>query len=150
MNAGIEKLRIFLDKVPARLKEIAEPQSKPASDKWSAKEELGHLIDSAANNHQRIVRVQSEDKLSLPGYQQDQWVKVHGYQRRDWQELIELWSSFNQQLLIAATSVPDAAWANTCRISDLGPLTLKVVFEDYLDHMLHHLEHIGLRADDLK
>ena len=146
----LEKFRNILDKVPARLKQTASPQSKPLADKWSAQEELGHLIDSAANNHQRIVRVQAEDGLSLPGYQQDDWVKVHRYQQRTWAELIDLWSSFNQQLLNAASSVPDAAWSHTCRIANSDPMTLKFVFEDYLDHMLHHLKHIGIFVDDLR
>jgi hypothetical protein len=148
----LKQLRALIDESPSRLKElqIARVELKPSPSKWSPKEELGHLLDSAANNHQRIVRTQLEDKPKMPGYDGDAWVKLHRYQQRNWQEMIELWRALNQQLLAAAEAVSDSAWSRTCTIADSQPLTLKFVFEDYIDHMLHHLVHIGVEADDLK
>ena len=37
-------------------------------DSWSPRQELGHLIDSAANNHIRFVRAATEPEFSGPGY----------------------------------------------------------------------------------
>ena len=127
----------------------AKIADKPDPSKWSAKEELGHLLDSAANNHQRIVRAQLEDKPEMPGYNGNHWVALHRYQQRDWSELIGLWHALNAQLLTAAQAVPEEAWSRTLTIADSKPLTLRFVFEDYLDHMLHHLRHIGVQLDDL-
>jgi DinB superfamily len=148
---ALSRLERILAEVPSRLGKLdgATAARKPSPGKWSPKEELGHLLDSAANNHQRIVRVQMEDKLAMPGYQQENWVKVHGYQERDWRELIGLWTALNRHLLAAAQSVPPSAWANTCMVGDSGPLTLDFVFTDYLSHMLHHLQHLGIAVDDL-
>jgi hypothetical protein len=148
----LRQLRALIDEIPARLSKLSQSQAdlKPSPSKWSLKEELGHLLDSAANNHQRIVRTQLEDKPKMPGYDGDAWVKLHKYQQRNWQEMIALWQALNQQLLAAAEAVPDPAWSRTCTIADSAPLTLKFVFEDYVDHMLHHLVHIGIEADDLK
>ena len=70
----------------------------------------GHLLDSAANNHQRIVRAQLEDNPAMPGYDGPKWVSLHAYQKRDWHELIGLWKALNRQLLSAAEAVPDSAW----------------------------------------
>jgi hypothetical protein len=123
---------------------------KPSPVKWSPKEELGHLLDSAANNHQRIVRTQLEHEPKMPGYDGNAWVELHKYQRRNWQEMIDLWRNLNRQLLAAAEAVPDAAWSRTCTIADSQPLTLKFVFEDYIDHMVHHLKHIGVQVNDRK
>ena len=117
---------------------------------WTRKQIVGHLLDSAANNHQRIVRAQFEDNLSLPGYDQNRWVAVHAYQRRDWKELIEVWQALNQQLLAAAEAVPDSAWSHTLTVAGSEPLTLQFVFDDYVVHMLHHLQHIGIEVDDIK
>ena len=89
-----------------------------------------------------------EDKLAMPGYQQEKWVNVHHYQSREWAELIDLWRAMNLQLLSAARSVPDAAWTNTCTVGGSAPMTLQFVFEDYLRHMLHHLQHIGIEVAD--
>jgi hypothetical protein len=143
-------LRRLLNDVPARLQRIQEPRQRPNSGKWSPKEELGHLLDSAANNHQRIVRVQMQDGLAMPGYEQKDWVRIHAYQERDWQELIQLWSGLNCQLLAAAEAVPDSAWRHTCTVAGSESMTLQFVFEDYLDHMRHHLEHIGVEVADLQ
>jgi hypothetical protein len=147
--AVLAQLHALLRQVPSRLEELsAETVARRlAPSRWSPKEELGHLIDSAANHHQRIVRVQMRDGLALPGYEQNTWVAVHRYQERSWSELIGLWRSLNRQLLVAAEAVPPAAWEHVCTIADSEPMTLKYVFEDYLRHMLHHVEHIGIRVE---
>lgn len=149
---GLTLLRALLDQVPVRLEKIppGRRETKPAPSQWSPREELGHLLDSAANNHQRIVRAQLEDKPAMPGYDGDRWVDLHRYQQRDWTELIGLWKALNHQMLAAAKAVPDSAWSRTCTIADSEPLTLEFVFEDYLEHMMHHLQHIGIEVEDLK
>jgi len=149
---SLKKLQNILEHVPERLGRLHANQVaiKPAPDGWSPKEELGHLLDSAANNHQRIVRTQLEDHPRMPGYDGSRWVTLHRYQHRTWPELIALWQGLNTQLLVAAEAVPDGAWSRTCTIGDSQPLTLKFVFEDYIDHMIHHLQHIGIDTQDLK
>ena len=122
----------------------------PRRNTWSAKEELGHLLDSAANNHQRIVRAQLEEKPAMPGYDGEAWVELHAYQQRDWETLIRLWVALNQQLLTAAEAVPNDAWPRTLTIADSAPLTLRFVFDDYVDHMAHHLRHMGVEVEDLR
>jgi len=149
---GLKQLRTLINEIPPRLNKLplSQLELKPSASKWSPKEELGHLLDSAANNHQRIVRAQLEDKPRMPGYDGNVWVELHAYQQRNWQEMIELWRALNKQLLAAAEAVPNSAWSRTCTIADSKPLTLKFVFEDYIDHMTHHLQHIGIKVDDLK
>src|SRR5580693_10317988 len=114
----LKQLRALIDEIPARLKElqIARVELKPSPSKWSPKEELGHLLDSAANNHQRIVRTQLQDNPAMPGYEQNRWVAIHAYQRREWKELIEVWQALNRQLLAAAEAVPDSAWSRTLTV----------------------------------
>jgi hypothetical protein len=148
---SLNLLRDLLQRVPDRLNKLSKDavENKSAPSAWSPKEELGHLLDSAANNHQRIVRAQFEDKLAMPGYEQNRWAAVHAYQRRDWAELIDLWQAFNRQLLAAAEAVPDSAWSNTLTVAGSAPLTLQFVFDDYVVHMLHHLGHIGIEVDDI-
>lgn len=147
---ALQSLRRLLETLPARLE--AQPSDavefKPASA-WSVKEELGHLLDSAANNHQRIVRAQLEDNPAMPGYDGDRWVILHGYQKRDWHELIGLWAALNRQLLAATEAVPDTAWSRSLTVGDSAPLTLQFVFEDYIHHMRDHLRHMNVQVDDL-
>ncbi len=149
---AISSLQNLLKVVPQRLMNVYEDavEKKSTSANWSPKEELGHLLDSAANNHQRIVRAQLEDKPAMPGYDQNGWVAVHGYQRREWKELIELWKALNRQLLAAAEAVSANSWTRTLTVAGSEALTLQFVFEDYLAHMAHHLHHIGIAVDDIK
>jgi hypothetical protein len=147
----VTTLRKLLQNVPDRLEKLSNDrvEAKPKPSTWSPKEELGHLLDSAANNHQRVVRAQFENTPAMPGYEQDRWVAVHSYQRRDWKELIEVWQALNQQLLAAAEAAPDSAWSRTLTICGSEPLTLQFVLEDYVAHMLHHLQHIGIETADI-
>jgi nitroreductase len=143
---GLGHLRELIVRLPGRLAaispEAASAKTKP--DSWSAKQELGHLIDSAANNHQRIVRAQLQDDLSLPEYDGDRWVELHGYHNREWTELIALWRAGNSQLIAAAE-----AWSHTLTVGGSEPLTLGFVLDDYVTHMSHHLRHIGVEVDDI-
>jgi len=127
-----------------------EAAVRPRPGAWSRKEELGHLVDSAINNYARIIRVQMEAAPVLPGYQQDAWVERQGYEDRDWRELIVLWSALNEHMLAAAARIPSAALARTCTIAGSQPMTLEFVIEDYVDHMVHHLQHIGLVLSEFR
>src|SRR5712692_3648751 len=115
---GLAQLRHALTVVPGRLAAISNRNAaaRPAPDSWSPKQELGHLIDSAANNHQRIVRAQLEDNLALPGYDGDRWVALHGYQNRDWADLVAMWRVGNRQVLAAAEAAPSSAWSHKLTI----------------------------------
>lgn len=150
MNS-LQSLRELIAHLPQRLAALPrnKVETKAASNSWSGKEELGHLLDSAANNYQRIVRTQLEEKPAMPSYDGDGWVALQRYQERDWPTMINSWAALNRQLLAAAEAAPDAAWSRTCTIADSGPLTLQFVFDDYIDHMLHHLRHMGVEVEDL-
>ena len=130
--------------LPARESEV-----RPKADAWSKKEELGHLVDSAINNYARVIRAQHEDNPQLPGYDADLWVERQGYQERDWNALIQLWSSLNAHLLQAARRVPAAAYGRKCKVGGTE-MTLEFVIEDYIDHMVHHLGHIGIVVSEFR
>jgi nitroreductase len=148
----LDLLRSLISIVPDRLMSISADRAgeKPSPGQWSRKEEVGHLIDSASNNHQRIVRAQLEDSPAMPNYDGDAWVELHGYQSREWQSLIELWRSGNTRLLSAAEAAGTEAWRRTLTVGDSDVLTLRFVFDDYVEHMLGHLSHIGLDAAKLR
>lgn len=116
---------------------------KPAPDKWSKKEILGHLIDSAANNHQRFVRLQLEQEIGLPGYEQDGWVRVNKYQDTPWTDLIALWTAYNRHLATVIESLDPAALGHVWHSPD-GDVTLEFIATDYVRHLKHHLLQIGV------
>ena len=118
---------------------------RPAPGTWSPKEVVGHLIDSAANNHQRFVRAQQGDALALPGYEQDHWVAAQGYQDADWPHLVALWTHLNLHLADVMARIPPAKYAVPCVIGDDAPVTLEFVVIDYLRHLRHHMAQIRER-----
>lgn len=113
-----------------------------ASPGWSRKEELGHLIDSAANNHQRFVRAALEPDYHGLSYDQNGWVITNGYQQLPWADLVELWGRYNGLLAHMIGGIPESKLATECRIGDGAPVRLQFVIEDYVVHMQHHIDHI--------
>ena len=144
MNSALERFKALLDKTPGRLNTIteSEAEARPAPGRWSKKEILGHLIDSASNNHQRFVRTQLEPSVSLPGYQQELWVGVQQYQRETWKTLVQVWGSYNRHLLHVITHMPDEKRKNLCSIGGAEPVTLEFLVKDYVRHLAHHLSQI--------
>ena len=126
------------------LREMDEQKAsfKPAPEKWSAKQTIGHLIDSAANNHQRFVRMQMIDHLELTGYDGDKWVDVQQYQNRPWLELVGLWESYNRHLAHVIRCVDHGALKHTWLSPEGTIVDLEFVIRDYVDHLQHHLDQI--------
>jgi hypothetical protein len=107
---------------------------------WSRKEILGHLLDSAANNHQRFVRLIHADRLAFPSYEQERWVAAQAYGEREWGELVELWSAYNRHIAHVIARLPENALDHVWERDQ--PLTLKAIAEDYLRHLRHHVAQI--------
>jgi hypothetical protein len=117
--------------------------SRPRGDgKWTRKEILGHLIDSAANNHQRFVRAQLNSPFVSRGYDQMAWVEVQAYRARPWRELVELWCALNRHLAAAIEAVPADRLSALTIVSDTEERSLEWWMQDYLRHLRHHLEQI--------
>jgi len=120
----------------------AHAAAKPGHDGWSPKEELGHLIDSATNNHQRFVRALVQGEFRGDGYAQDEWVKVNAYQEMEWNQIIDLWHSYNTLLAHLVAHIPDSRSNARIVIGWDGAKPLGFIVEDYVIHMQHHLDHL--------
>lgn len=125
---------------------------RPAPGKWSPSEILGHLIDSATNNHRRFVEAQLRDDLVFAGYDQEAWVRTQSYDVRPWRELVELWRAYNLHLAHVMEVAPEAARMRVRtehNLAEIGwqvradePVTLDFVMSDYVGHLEHHLRQI--------
>jgi DinB family protein len=145
----------IVDRVTPRLLDISDEGSarRPAPGKWSPREIVGHLVDSASNNHQRFVRAQWQDDLVVQGYAQDGWVAAQRYQDAPWTEIVMLWAHFNRHLARVMEAVPDEirlrprhrhnlhqmAWQP---VLETEPATLDYFMRDYVGHLKHHVRQI--------
>jgi hypothetical protein len=115
---------------------------KPTSGGWSPKEELGHLIDSAINNHTRFVTAGIGSEYRGPGYAQDEWVRLHGYSEVPWEKLVSWWFAQNQILVQLIARIPEEKLANLCHIGAHPVASLRFIIEDYGVHLQHHVDHL--------
>src|SRR5271155_1557339 len=112
------QLQSVVEAVEPRLREIDEAESgKPLlQGRWSRKQVIGHLIDSASNNHQRFVRAALQTSLEFPGYDQGGNVRVQAVQEADWPLLVALWAAYNRYLAHVIAQLPPAKLETVCRI----------------------------------
>ena len=141
MTDAIARLEELLKTVPPRLVDFSDDAValKPAPNRWSKKEILGHLIDSAANNHQRFVRAQGAPRLEFPGYEQEFWVATQAYATASWPDLVNLWLLLNRHLVHVMKAMPAAVLSHECIIGGRPAVTLEALAVDYLRHLNQHL-----------
>ena len=148
-------LRTAINEAAPRLEAMTDAvATRPrASGKWSPKQVIGHLVDSASNNHQRFVRAQFDDHLHFPGYRQDEWVGAQHYATADWRSLVSLWREFNLHLARVIESTPEEAAQKERTHHNLDqiafspvlpnePVTLAWFMNDYVVHLRHHLAQV--------
>src|SRR5687767_2520902 len=109
MEDALQDFTRTVEEAAARLLSLSEAEAaeRPAEGKWSAKETIGHLIDSASNNHQRFVRAQFQKEFVFPGYAQGNWVRVQAYDKAPWPLLVHLWRSYNLYLAHLMSHTPE-------------------------------------------
>ena len=149
MQKVSESLRLTVKTLLPLLKKIsdAEASIKPASGKWSKKEILGHLLDSACNNQQKFLRSMITSELQFVGYQQNEWVSFQNYNAVKWKTLINWWVNVNEHLAHIIENVPKETLSHTIQIVNDGPFTLEFIMADYVEHLKHHLKQILPDAD---
>ncbi|HEV7682241.1 MAG TPA: DinB family protein [Pyrinomonadaceae bacterium] len=155
MEDFLNDFRQTIETAHSQLLQLSAEQSQTprAAGKWSPKEIIGHLIDSASNNHQRFVRAQFTDDLVFAGYEQEGWVRVQNYQGEQWSDLVQLWKLYNQHILHLISRVPEEARMKlrykhnlhqlaSESLSENEPVTLDWFMRDYVDHLKKHLKQI--------
>ena len=155
MDQWLDDFKETINSAAPRLLQISEEQSEqPRSEEhWSSKQIIGHLIDSAANNHARFVVGQMKDDLVFSGYEQDRWVEIQHYQQASWTQLVDLWRAYNLHLLhvmswAAADKLHHRYTQHSLQtiafktVSEAEPTTLGYLMKDYVVRLKHHLGQI--------
>ena len=145
MQTTANQLKTFIDQHVEALKLLPESDMvfKPAPGKWSKKEIIGHLIDSAQSNIRRFVIAQYEDSPSIV-YYQDKWVTIVNYQQWNTNDLVNLWYLLNIQAaeILKNTSVEIAQ--RKCKTQDVH--SIEWLAADYIKHLRHHI-HLVLELE---
>ena len=143
VDEAIKKLIEIIEEYSELLKSVSDMKYsiKPSPEKWSRKEILGHLIDSATNNHQRFIRVQFENKPAI-FYDQDMWVTHSHYNELPVKQLVRFWTLYNKQLLEIIKRIPAENLMRECKMKDGKLVTLEFLVNDYVTHLRHHLKEI--------
>jgi hypothetical protein len=132
--------KIIEDNLPT-LRSVSQEefQFKPSPTKWSKKEILGHLVDSAQNNIRRFIVAQYEERPKIV-YNQDKWVAIANYQQYQTKDLIDLWYQLNKHICQVLTFMPSEMSKRQVQTEDLHDL--RWLAQDYIRHLLHHLHQV--------
>lgn len=109
---------------------------------WTRKEELGHLIDSATNNHARFVNITREDHYHCQSYNPDEWVRLQGYAHLPWETIVNVWYGYNSLLAELVRRIPEDRLIAPCEVASGGQMTLRLLIEDYVVHLQHHVDQL--------
>ncbi len=141
MKESIRQLESIIAAYAEHLNNLTEDNwmRKPGPAKWSKKEALGHLIDSAQNNIRRFVVTQYDDKPKIT-YAQDIWVTAANYQNYITGDLIGLWVLLNKHICIILKNIPGEVEQNLCNVGEMR--SIQWLAEDYNKHLLHHLHQV--------
>lgn len=141
--AALERLRFLCDTIPPLLSQISADEfaAKPQPAKWSKKEIIGHLIDSAANNHHRFVRGQFEEAPFIK-YNQDEWNAHSRYHEMDSAQVIAFWEAYNRFLLALAARIPSEKLLREVNTGGEKNLSIAFLIHDYVQHLEHHLRQV--------
>ena len=144
MREVTERLNYLIEALPIRVKQFSEQEfSAQISNKWSKKEILGHLCDSATNNHHRFLKIQYESQpFEIVPYNQNNWVSIQNYQAIPIFEIVSFWTTLNRHIVRVISEIPKDKLLYLCDIGDSRFITLTELIQDYLRHMNHHLRQI--------
>jgi hypothetical protein len=140
----IDSLNEWVIKLPQEfiLMSEAEVSERPQPHKWSRKEIVGHLCDSAINNLERFIKIQYEEQpYILPKYNQELWVNLQDYQNTSIEEIVLLWSSLNKRIVKVIATIPNDKLSYLCDLGNHQLMTFEWLIQDYLEHMEHHIHH---------
>lgn len=149
MREIIERLNHLIETLPISVQQFSEQEfSAQLSDKWSKKEIVGHLCDSATNNHHRFIKIQYEKQpFKAVPYNQVNWVSIQDYQSMPTSEIVSFWTTLNSQIVRVISRIPSEKLSYLCDIGDNKSITLLELIQDYLRHMDHHLIQIFGTSD---
>ncbi|RLQ94591.1 DinB family protein [Falsibacillus albus] len=142
MQKVVERLNHWINVLPDVFSTMSEREisTRPSPTKWSKKEIVGHLCDSAVNNMARFINIQyAEQVYAIQTYDQEQWVAIQHYHDRPLEEIFTLFQSLNKQIAAIIENVPTEKLSNLCDIGNNEQRTLEWLIRDYLDHMEHHI-----------
>lgn len=150
MNEERIRLETHVDELMGKYSHLSEEicSLKLSRDKWSVKEIFGHLIDSAANNYQRFVRLQENDGLDFPAYDYN-WVNLIKYNSYPFGQIMALWKQYNLLLCHIIGNV-DASALDHCWVVGGDRLSLRFLISDYIDHMELHIRHLEERLAEIR
>ncbi len=151
MPGTASELRQAVEQFYARYSSLLDSLTgvRLSEDRWSLKEIIGHLIDSASNNHQRFVRLQLSQRLQFPEYQNERWLSVERHNELAWADLLALWRTYNL-LLAHIIEHLDPESLGHVMVTEQREAALSELTTAYLSHLQGHLEHFERRLLELR
>jgi hypothetical protein len=124
-----------------------------SDDKWTLKEIIGHLIDSASNNHQRFVRLKISSEIEFPDYKNDEWLQIQNHNNMRFSDLLSLFYYFNKLMVNIILNIDDKRMNNIWNVAwdeNSSFITLEKLANHYVEHIKIHISQFRERLNEIE
>ena len=109
-----------------------------AKGKWSIKEVIGHLIDVELVFMYRAWRFSRNDKASLHGFEQDEFIANSDFSKMTLSELVEQFYHMRKAAIPMFSSFSDEMWRRKGTAND-STFTVRAIAYIMVGHVIHHM-----------
>ena len=109
-----------------------------APEKWSLKEVFGHVIDTERIFIYRLLCIARGEKQSLPGYEQNDYAAVSGYNNRNMSDIAEEYDAVRAATLTLIKHLSEDVMSNK-GMANGKTITPRAIAFATAGHELHHI-----------
>ncbi len=123
---------------------------KPAPAEFSLVELIGHMVDAQVVVFTRLRWILAEAEPPIPGYEQDDWVRISGYADADPAQLVDLLEGLERANIHLWLHTPTEQRARVGVHTERGPESFGLTFAMLAGHDLLHLDQARRTVDAVR
>lgn len=128
------------DEMKSTLENLSDSQArfKPGPGEWSIKEIISHLTDGERVFSYRLLRISRQDKTPLPGFEQNDYVRMSGADELPLADLLAEFEFLRRANTLAIRNMTEKATLQVGTASG-APVSARALIYMLVGHVEHHM-----------